>query len=102
MKFRNPFLRELASLAASIGATMSTAQQLIEAGYSRSTANDAGKLASDGELLLHLNRKYQSLYAIMALEGGDNALTRTTIALAGAPPAAALPADVIDIKRVEQ
>jgi hypothetical protein len=46
---------------------MSTAQALIEAGYARSTANDAGKLASDGELLLHLNRKYQSLYAIMAL-----------------------------------
>jgi hypothetical protein len=80
---------------------MSTAQQLIEAGYARSTANDAGKLASDGELLLHLNRKYQSLYAIMALSGGDNALAKTTLVLAGAPAAAALPTDVIDIKRLE-
>jgi hypothetical protein len=82
---------------------MTTAQSLIESGYARSTANDAGKLASDGELLLHLNRKYQSLYAIMAVEGGDNALASTILVLAGGPPAfAALPVDVIDIKRLEQ
>lgn len=81
---------------------MTTAQSLIESGYARSTANDAGKLASDGELLLHLNRKYQSLYAIMALFGGDNALAKTTLVLAGAPAAAALPVDVIDIRRLEQ
>lgn len=80
----------------------STAQALIEAGYARSTANDAGKLASDGELLLHVNRKYQSLYAIMALAGGDNALAKTTLVLAGSPPSVALPADIIDIKRLEQ
>lgn len=81
---------------------VSTAQALIEAGYARSTANDAGKLASDGELLLHVNRKYQSLYAIMALAGGDNALAKATLVLAGAPPSAVLPTDLIDIKRLEQ
>jgi hypothetical protein len=102
MKIRNPFLRKLASLAASIGATMSTAQSLIEAGYARSVANDAGKLASDGELLLHLNRKYQSLYAIMALAGGDNALAKTVLVFGGVPASAVLPVDLIDIKRIER
>jgi hypothetical protein len=81
---------------------MSTAQQLIEAAYARSTSNDAGKLASDGELLLHLNRKYQSLYAIYAIAAGDNTLAKAVLVLAGAPPAAALPVDIIDIKRLEQ
>lgn len=101
-RFHNTTLAQLATLGARISATMSTAQSLIEAGYARSTANDAGKLASDGELLLHLNRKYQSLYAFMAVAAGDNALAKATLVLAGAPPAAALPVDVIDIKRLEQ
>jgi hypothetical protein len=82
---------------------MTTAQSLIESAYSRSTSNDAGKLAGDGELLLHLNRKYQSLYAIMAAFGGDNSLASTVLNFLGAPQAvAALPADVIDIIRLEQ
>jgi hypothetical protein len=82
---------------------MSTAQQLIEAAYARSTANDAGKLAGDGELLGHLNRKYQALYAIYASLSGDNAITKTAIVFAGGPPAAApLPTDIIDIVRVEK
>lgn len=102
-RFRNHWLGQLAEIARSVRATMSTAQALIEAGYARSTANDPGKLASDGELLLHLNRKYQSLYAIMALAGGDNALALTTLVLGGvAPYSAALPTDLIDIKRLEQ
>jgi len=82
---------------------MTTAQQIIESAYSRSTSNDAGKLAGDGELLLHLNRKYQSLYAIMAAFGGDNALASAVLNFAGGPPAvAALPVDAIDLIRVEQ
>lgn len=83
---------------------MSSAQQLIESAYARSVANDAGKLASDGELLLHLNRKYQFLYAIMAIAGGDNALQSAQLALVGSPAAIGLPGagDIIDIKRAEK
>lgn len=101
--FKNPLLREIALLARRARATMSTAQQLIEAAYARSTANDAGKLASDGELLGHLNRKYQSLYAIMGMRSGDNAIAKVALNFAGGPPAfAALPADIIDLVRVEK
>lgn len=83
---------------------MSTAQQLIESAYARSAANDAGKLASDGELLLHLNRKYMSLYAIMAIAGGDNALQSSALVLGGSPALVGLPGagEIIDIKRAEK
>lgn len=80
---------------------MSSAQQLIEAAYARSTANNPGKLATDGELLPHLNRIYQARYAIMATAAPDRASTRTTVTLAGSPPSATLPTDSIDIRRVQ-
>jgi hypothetical protein len=80
---------------------MTTSQSLIEAAYARSTSNDAGKLAIDGELLSHLNRKYQSMHARMAVAQKDNALARSTLTFAGAPIAATLPTDIIDIVRLE-
>lgn len=79
-----------------------TAQQLIEAAYSRSTANDPGKLATDGELLGILNRVYQAYYALMAAAAPDRAMARSAlVALAGSPAATTLPTDVIDLRRVE-
>lgn len=80
---------------------MTTVQQLIEAGYSRSTLNDPGKLAGDPELIGHLNRKYQTRFALLAVASGDDMLAKVAIAFAGAPAAIALPADTIDVVRLE-
>jgi len=80
---------------------MTTAQQLIESAYSRSTGNDPGKLAGDAELIAYLNRRYQLRFALLAAASGDNMLAKTSLVLAGAPAAAALPADLIDVIRIE-
>jgi hypothetical protein len=78
-----------------------TVQQIIESAIARSTANDPGKLTVDGELIPHLNRKYQSIVARMAQQGGDNWLAKTTVTFAGAPPSVTLPTDIVDIERIE-
>jgi hypothetical protein len=78
-----------------------TVQQIIESAIARSTANDPGKLTVDGELIPHLNRKYQSIFARMALVGGDNLLAKTTLTFAGSPPSVTLPTDIVDIVRFE-
>ena len=80
---------------------MTTAQQIIEAGYLRSTLNDPGKLAIDAELIAYLNRRYQLRFALLAAASGDNMLASALLNLAGSPAAAALPADIIDIIRVK-
>jgi hypothetical protein len=80
---------------------MTTAQQIIEAGYARSTLNDPGKLAGDLELIGHLNRRYQLRCAELALAAGDNWLSRQTISFVGSPATLSLPADVIDLNRLE-
>lgn len=80
---------------------MSTVQQLIEAAYSRSTANDPGKLAGDDELRLHLNRRYQSLCGLLAIADKDGWLARTTLSFSGSPQTATLPTDIIDIAKLE-
>jgi hypothetical protein len=80
---------------------MTTAQQLIEAGYSRSTANDPGKLAGDPELIAYLNRRYQLRFSLLAAASGDNLLAKTVLTLAGSPASVALPADLIDVVRLE-
>lgn len=80
---------------------MTTVQQLIEAGYARSTANDPGKLGGDLELIAFLNRRYQLRFALLASASGDNMLAKTSLALAGAPAALVLPGDLIDLIRVE-
>jgi hypothetical protein len=80
---------------------MTTVQQIIEAAYARSTDNDPGKLAVDAELIGHLNRDYRSRYAIWSLKAGDAAIASVVLNLAGNPAAAALPADIIDVDRIE-
>jgi hypothetical protein len=77
------------------------AQSIIEAAFAASTASDSGKLAVDGEMILHLNRKYQSMHAMMGRYQRANALAKTTLTFAGSPPSAALPTDIIDVVRVE-
>lgn len=78
-----------------------TVQQLIESAIARSTANDPGKLTVDGELIPLLNRKYQSIFARMSLQGGDNLLAKTTLTWASSPPTVALPTDIVDIVRIQ-
>lgn len=78
-----------------------TAQQLIEAAYSRSTANDPGKLATDGELLSVANRIYQALFALAAAAAPERFVSRTTITLSGSPAAGTLSTDIIDVRRVQ-
>jgi hypothetical protein len=80
---------------------MTTAQQLIESAYSRSTGNDPGKLAGDLELVAYLNRRYQLRFALLAAASGDNMLAKAALVMAGAPALAALPADLIDVVRAE-
>ena len=80
---------------------MTTAQQLIESAYARSTSNDPGKLAVDLELIQHLNRKYQQVWAIAAVAGGDNMLASTALTFLGSPPFTALPVDVVDLVRLQ-
>lgn len=77
-------------------------QQILEAAYSHSTANDPGKLATDLELIGELDRTYQRLYAELAIASGDNALSASALTLAGSPASATLPTDVIDVLRVEK
>lgn len=79
-----------------------TVQQIIEAAYARSTANDPGKLATDGELLALTNRIYHALWAIAAVANPAAFTSRVaTTALAGAPASTALTTDVIDVRRVQ-
>ncbi|MDB4876465.1 MAG: hypothetical protein JWM41_2911 [Gemmatimonadetes bacterium] len=78
-----------------------TLQQIIESGIARSTANDPGKLTVDGELIPLVNRKYQSIFARMSLQGGDNLLAKTTLTFASSPPFVTLPTDIVDIIRFE-
>lgn len=76
-----------------------TVQQLIEAGYARSSANEAGKLAEDAELIALADRIVQALFAIAAALNPDAYQSRATIALAaGVGP---LPTDLIDLRRVQ-
>lgn len=80
---------------------MTTAQQILEAAYARSTANDPGKLAIDAELLGRLNRSYQGLYALAARQRPDDFAVQTPAQLLGALAQYTLPADLIEIRRIE-
>lgn len=80
---------------------MSTsAQVIIEAGYARSTTNDPGKLAVDGELLGRLNRMYQSLWALAARQRPESFTSTTSLVLGGAPPSATLPTDIVELQYI--
>jgi hypothetical protein len=78
-----------------------TVQNIIEGAYSRSTANDPGKLATDGELISVLNRVYHAMYALAAAAAPERFTSKVALNLAGAPPAVTSPVDVIDIRRLE-
>lgn len=80
---------------------MTTVQVLVEGAYSRSTANDPGKLATDGELVSVTNRIYQAYFALAAAAAPERFVSKTTITLAGSPPAAVLSTDIIDVRRVQ-
>lgn len=77
-----------------------TAQDIIEAGYSRSTANDPGKLATDAELLGRLGRTYQGLFGLAARQRPDEFATKQTIVLAGGDAHYNLPVDIIEVRRL--
>jgi len=74
-------------------------QQLIEAAYARSSANDPGKLAEDLELIGFTNRLYQAMYAAMAAASPEQFLTRVSVTLAGG--VGGLPDETIDVRRVQ-
>lgn len=80
---------------------MTTAQNIIEAAYARSTDNDPGKLAVDAELISHLNRDYQARFGLWSLKAGDAGIAAVFLTLTGSPPFATLPTDIIDIDRIE-
>lgn len=78
-----------------------TGQQLLEAGYARSTANDPGKLATDPELLGRLNRTYQSLFALAARQRPDEFATKQAIVLVGGDAHYNLAADYLEVRRLQ-
>lgn len=80
---------------------MATAQDFIEAALVRSSANDPGKLATDGELINHGSRVLARLFSLFARARPDEAQSQSAVTLAAAPPSAALPADLIDLRRVQ-
>jgi hypothetical protein len=81
---------------------MAIAQDLIEAAYASSTANDPGKLSLDNELYNHLNRTFQLRYALWSKAVGDTASdVPLTLTFSGTPPTIPLPTDIIDIDRLE-
>lgn len=80
---------------------MSTSvQTLIEGAYSRSSNNDPGKLATDGELVGHLARIYPRTWALIARARPDQFSSVTTATLTGSPPAATISGDIVDILNV--
>lgn len=78
---------------------MATAQLLIEAAYMRSTKNDPGKLAVDGELIGVLNRVHQTLYAVAAVAAPERHTAIADVLMVASE--ATIPTDSIDIRRVE-
>lgn len=78
-----------------------TAQQILEAAYARSTGNDPGKLSSDAELLDRLNRNYQLVFSLAARARPDEFATVQTITLVGANASYALPTDLIELRRLQ-
>lgn len=62
-----------------------TAQDIIEFAYLRSSGNDPGKLADDPELIAHLNRLYLRFYALFGMARPDLVNTTMDIELEGNP-----------------
>ncbi len=74
-----------------------TAAAILDAAYQRSSANDAGKLANDAELLAHTDRVVQRLWPLIARARPHQFQTDVALPLAGVPPMLLLPADLIDL-----
>lgn len=74
---------------------MATVQSIIEQGYAGSTANEAGDLAGDTELIAYLNGVYQAAYALAAVADPSAYQERATITCVAS--VATLPADILDI-----
>lgn len=79
---------------------MTTAQQIVEAAYARSTANDPGKLATDAELLGRGNRTYQGLWSLASRQRPDEFAVVQTLTLSGSDAHVALPVDLVDVHRL--
>ena len=78
-----------------------TVQVLLEAAYSRSTANDPGKLATDAELIGRLNRIYQDLFGLAARQRPDEFIeTRSWTVQNGAPPFVTIGPGIVDIRSI--
>lgn len=76
---------------------MTIAADWISAAYNRSSANDPGKLAQDPELLAHLNRVFQRLWALWARARPDEAGSLATLTWGGGPASVTLPTDTVDV-----
>lgn len=79
---------------------MTIAQDVIEAAYAKSTANDPGKLATDSELLGRLNRSYQGLWALASRQRPDSFAVAQPITLTTAAAVYALPNDLVEVRRL--
>lgn len=75
-------------------------RQLIVAAYNRSSQNDAGKLATDAELIIHCDRVYQRVWPLIARARPDQYAARGTLALSGVPAVVALPTGLLDLVQV--
>lgn len=80
---------------------MTTAQTILEAAYSRSTANDPGKLATDAELIGRLNRTYQGLYTLAARQRPDQFTSSGSSVVNGVDVGITIPTDTTEIRRLE-
>jgi hypothetical protein len=78
-----------------------TVQQIIEGAYAKSTANDPGRLATDAELLTRLARTYALMTALLARQRPDEWTSTTSVTLAGADVGFDVPADTIEIRRIQ-
>lgn len=81
---------------------MATVQDLYESAIASSTANDAGKLSTDTEILNHLNRTFQLRFAVWSqIVGGAASGTPLLLTFSGTPATVTLPTDIIDVDRLE-
>lgn len=80
---------------------MTIAQEWIEAAYARSSANDAGKLASDAELVGHVSRVLARLFVLFARARPDEAQSVLVLGVNGSPATAPIGVELIDVRRVQ-
>lgn len=79
---------------------MTTVRSIVTAAYLRSSLNDPGKLAGDTELVSHLDRVYQRMWALISRARPDQYNATTALTLAGNPAQVSLPGGIIDLMRL--